>query len=47
MKKIRFTAFSPSQKESADERIKSLERNIVILQRDLEHIINYLADRGE
>lgn len=47
MKKIRFTPFSPSQSDSAEERIKSLERHIVILQRELEHIINYLADRGE
>ena len=47
MKKIRFTPFSPSQRDNAEERIKSLEGHIVTLQRELEHIINYLADRGE
>lgn len=47
MKGIRFTAFSPSQKDTVEERINSLERHIVILQRELEHIINYLSERGE
>ena len=36
MKKIRFTPFSPSQRDSAEERIKSLEGHIVTLQRELE-----------
>ena len=47
MKKIRLTAFVPTQREDTDYRIKNLERYIVLLQRELEHIINSLSEEGE
>ena len=47
MKKIRLTAFIPTQKEDADDRIKNLERYIILLQRELEHIINSLSEQEE
>lgn len=47
MKKIRLTSFIPAQKEDADDRIKNLERYIVLLQREIEHIINSLSEKEE
>lgn len=40
MRKIRLTKFTPSEKYSTDEKIKNLERYIVILQRELEYVMN-------
>ena len=45
MRKIRFTVFSPSVKNSTEERIKALERYIVILQRELEYELNSLNSK--
>ena len=47
MNKIRLTAFVPTQKEDADDRIKNLERYMVLLQREIEHIINSLSEKEE
>ena len=47
MRKIRLTAFVPTQREDADDRINNLERYIVLLQRELEHIINSLSEEEE
>ena len=40
MRKIRLTRFTPSEKHSTEEKIKSLERYIIILQRELEYVMN-------
>ena len=44
MKKIRLTSFTPSAKNDVEERVKNLEKYMVILQRELEYAINIQKD---